>query len=87
MYLTEGLTVLSATETRTTNLIAPDYEVDEDGLFFFCPRSTSTDKLTGMMRLVIPELLQKDFPHHSSLVWKADITGSAGLTSGSLFFY
>ena len=34
MYLTRGLTMKSATEAKTTALIAPDSEVDEDGLLF-----------------------------------------------------
>ena len=49
---------------KTTALITPDYEVDQDGLLFFCPRSTPADDRTGMMRLVIPEQLQRDFLHH-----------------------
>ena len=38
--------------------------MDEDGLLFFCPRSTPTDDRTRMIRLVKPELLQKDVLHH-----------------------
>ena len=64
VYLTGYQTVLSAAEARTTALISLDYEVDEDGLFFFCPRFTPMDGRTGMMRLVKPDLLQKYFQHH-----------------------
>ena len=64
MYLIGDMTRLSAEEVNTTAFIAPYCEVDEDGMLFFCSRSTPTDDRTGMMRLVIPELLQKDVLHH-----------------------
>ena len=45
--------------------MAPDYEVDQDELLFFCPRSaTKSEDRVEMVRLVIPELLQQDFLHH-----------------------
>ena len=37
--------------------IAPDYEGDESGLSFFCPRTAdSAEELTELLRLVVPEL-------------------------------
>ena len=45
--------------------ITPDYEVDENGLLFFCPRaSRPLGDRTEVIRLVVPELLQHDFLHH-----------------------
>ena len=82
MYLKGDLTVLRAAEARMTALITPDYEVDEDGLLFFCYRSTTIDDRTGLMRMVIPKLLQKYFLHQFHTSVKADIKGSAGLTNG-----
>ena len=38
LYLTGDLTTLSAAEMKTTALIAPVYEVNQDGLLLFCPR-------------------------------------------------
>ena len=64
LYLTKDPTTFSAKEMKTTAQIAPDYEVDQDGLLFFCLRSTPADDRTGMMQLVIPDLLQRDFLHH-----------------------
>ena len=64
LYLTGDPAQLSAAEAKITACIAPDYDVDESGLLFFCPRSAAVNDRMGMMRLVIPELLQKDFLHH-----------------------
>ena len=52
--LKEDLTMLSAAEARKTAMIAPYYEVEEDGVLFFWPRSTPTDTRAKMMRPVIP---------------------------------
>ena len=61
LYIEGSLTTLSAAEVKTTALITPDYEVDQDGLLFFGPRSTPADVRNGVMRLVIQELLQRYF--------------------------
>ena len=58
------MNTLSAAEMKKTALITPNYEVDQDILLCLCPRSTPADDRTGMMRLVIPELRQRDFLHH-----------------------
>uniref|UniRef100_A0AAV1VN60 Integrase catalytic domain-containing protein n=1 Tax=Peronospora matthiolae TaxID=2874970 RepID=A0AAV1VN60_9STRA len=56
---------LSADEAKMCALIAPDYEVDQSGLLFLCPRSnTEVDDRTELARLVVPEQLQQDFLHH-----------------------
>ena len=41
LCLKGGLTVLSVAEVGTTTLVAPGYEVNKDGLLFFCSRSNS----------------------------------------------
>ena len=64
LYLTGDPAQLSAAEAKIAACIAPDYNVDESGLLFFCPRSAAVNDRMGMMRLIIPELLQKDFLHH-----------------------
>ena len=74
-YMIGDLTKLSAAKKNTSAIIAPDYEVDEDGLMFFCPRSTPTDDLTGLMRLVVPDCCRKISYTTSTLVWKVDIRG------------
>ena len=56
---------LNVEEAKSSALIAPDYEIDEDGLLFFCPSSVSkSNDRTELIRLVVPELLQQDFLHH-----------------------
>lgn len=56
---------LSAEDAKSSARIAPDYEVDESGLLFFCPSATpKSDDRTELIRLVVPELLQRDFLHH-----------------------
>uniref|UniRef100_A0AAV1UK23 Integrase catalytic domain-containing protein n=1 Tax=Peronospora matthiolae TaxID=2874970 RepID=A0AAV1UK23_9STRA len=64
-YLVGDMAKLSADEAKMCPLIAPDYEVDQSGLLFFCPRSnTEVDDRTELARLVVPEQLQQDFLHH-----------------------
>ena len=56
---------LSVTEVKVCARIAPDYEVDQSGLLFFCPRSaTELEDRTELARLVVPEQLQQAFLHH-----------------------
>ncbi|POM79909.1 Reverse transcriptase, partial [Phytophthora palmivora] len=45
--------------------IASDYEVDENDLLFFCPKTVQRDDgRDAVIRLVVPESLQQDFLHH-----------------------
>ena len=56
IYLVGDVAKLSAAEAKVCNLIAPDYEVDQSGLLFFCPRSvTEAEDRTELARLVVPE--------------------------------
>ena len=69
-YLVGDVAKLSAAEVKVCALIAPDYEVDQSGLLFFCPRSaTEAEDRTELARLVVPEQLQRDFLqyYHTSL--------------------
>ena len=60
-----GITKLSIEEAKLCARIALDYEVDESGLLFFCPRSTEDPySRVELIHLVVPELLQQDFLHH-----------------------
>ena len=66
----EDIPKLSNEEAKLCARIALDYEVDESGLLFFCPRSTEdSDSRVELIRWVVPELLQQDFLHqyHTSL--------------------
>ena len=40
-YLIGDVNKLKAAELKSSALIAPDYEVDQSGLLFFCPRSAA----------------------------------------------
>uniref|UniRef100_A0AAV1UNR5 Reverse transcriptase n=1 Tax=Peronospora matthiolae TaxID=2874970 RepID=A0AAV1UNR5_9STRA len=64
-YLSGDVSNLDAEEVNMCTKLAPEYEIDENGLLFFCPmaKSESEDR-DGLMRLVIPETLQQDFLHH-----------------------
>ena len=56
-YLVGDLTQLNAEDAKSCARIAPDYEVDENGLLFFSPRSSKgSDDRMEMVRLVVPEL-------------------------------
>ena len=83
LYMTEYRNMFIAAEKRTIALIAPNYEVDEGGVLYFCPRSTPTGDRTEMMRLVHQRCCRKISYTTSTPVWKADIKGSAGHTSAS----
>ena len=64
-YLVGEIADLNPEGSKASAVIAPDYEVDESGLLFFCPRSaTQSEDRTTLARWVIPELLQPDFLHH-----------------------
>lgn len=46
--------------------MADQYEVDENGLLFYCPSvGANAEDRDMLMRLVIPETLQNDVLHHS----------------------
>ena len=69
-FLIGDITKLSIEEAKLCARIAFDYEVDETGLLFFCPRSTQDpDSRVEVIRWVVPELLQQGFLHqyHTSL--------------------
>ena len=64
-YLVGDMAKLSADEAKMCALTAPDYEVDQSKLLYFCPRSnTEVNDRTELARLVVPEQLQRDFLHH-----------------------
>ena len=65
MYRTGDVACLDNEEAKLCARIAPDYEVDESGLLFFCPRTAvSAEERTELVRLVVPKFLQRDFLHH-----------------------
>ena len=56
IYLGGDVAKLKAAKAKVCALIAPDYEVDQRGLLFFCPRSaTEAEDCTKLARLVVPE--------------------------------
>lgn len=64
-YLIGDINHLNNEEAKLCVRIAPDYEVDESVLLFFCPRSAdNAEGRMELLKLVIPELLQQDFLHH-----------------------
>ncbi|OWZ00441.1 reverse transcriptase, partial [Phytophthora megakarya] len=64
-YLIGDLKGLSKEDAKACSKIAATYEVDEDGLLFYCPRTLTRDEdRDDVVRLVVPESLQQDFLHH-----------------------
>ena len=62
IYLTGDICTITSADAKSCALIAPDYEVDKDGLLLFCPReATKSGYRAELVRLVIPELFQQDF--------------------------
>ena len=64
-YLSGDVSNLDAGEVKVCAKLAPEYEIDESDLLFFCPTAKrESEDRDGLMRLVIPETLQQDFLHH-----------------------
>ncbi|POM70381.1 Reverse transcriptase, partial [Phytophthora palmivora] len=56
---------LAPADAKSCAKIASDYEVDENDLLFFCPKTVQRDEdRDAVIRLVVPESLQQDFLHH-----------------------
>ncbi|OWZ06739.1 LOW QUALITY PROTEIN: reverse transcriptase [Phytophthora megakarya] len=59
------VSALTAEEAMACSKIAANYEVDENGLLFFCPKTLQRDEdRDGVVRMGIPDCLQRDFLHH-----------------------
>uniref|UniRef100_A0AAV1U163 Integrase catalytic domain-containing protein n=1 Tax=Peronospora matthiolae TaxID=2874970 RepID=A0AAV1U163_9STRA len=64
-HLSGDVSNLDAVEVKMCAKLAPEYEIDENNLLFFCPMAKrESEDRDGLMRLVIPEMLQQDFLHH-----------------------
>ena len=59
-YLKSDISSLDAGEVKMCAKLALEYEIDGNGLLFFCPvAKTESEDRDGLMRLVIPETLQQ----------------------------
>ncbi|KAE8957487.1 hypothetical protein PR001_g31356, partial [Phytophthora rubi] len=64
-YLLGSVHDLPPEDIKSYNTVGSDYEVDLDGLLFYCPPAKrTTEERNGLMRLVVPETLQQDVLHH-----------------------
>ncbi|KAE8879139.1 hypothetical protein PF003_g36705 [Phytophthora fragariae] len=64
-YILGAVHDLSPEDIKSYNAVGSDYEVDLDGLLFYCPPAKrTTEERDGLMRLVVPETLQQDVLHH-----------------------
>nr|KAE8920668.1 hypothetical protein PF009_g29042 [Phytophthora fragariae] len=64
-YLLGAVHDLLPEDIKSYNTVGSDYEVDLDGLLFYCPPAKrTTEERDGLMRLVVPETLQQDVLHH-----------------------
>ncbi|OWY96428.1 reverse transcriptase, partial [Phytophthora megakarya] len=64
-YLDGQVNVLTAEEAKICSKMAAYYEVDDNGLLFFCPKTLQRgEDRDGVVRMVIPDSLQRDFLHH-----------------------
>ncbi|OWZ10236.1 LOW QUALITY PROTEIN: reverse transcriptase [Phytophthora megakarya] len=87
-YLNGDLNGLSKEDAKTCSKIAATYEVDEDGLLFYCPRTLTRDEdRDDTVRLVVSESLQQDFLHHyhTSLEGGHQGVGRHTVESGRVF--
>ncbi|GMF22051.1 unnamed protein product [Phytophthora fragariaefolia] len=64
-YLRGDLADLTSEEAKACSKIASDYEVDDDGLLFYCPATVQSNGDRDLIaRLVVPETLHQDFLQH-----------------------
>ncbi|KAE8885766.1 hypothetical protein PF010_g23992 [Phytophthora fragariae] len=64
-YLLGAVHNLPPEDVKSYNAVGSDYEVDLDGLLFYCPPAKrTTEERDGLVRLVVPETLQQDVLHH-----------------------
>uniref|UniRef100_A0AAV1V9A4 Integrase zinc-binding domain-containing protein n=1 Tax=Peronospora matthiolae TaxID=2874970 RepID=A0AAV1V9A4_9STRA len=64
-YLNGDVSSLDAGEGKMCAKLAPEYEIDENDLIFFCfTAKREPEDREGLMRLVIPETLKQDVLHH-----------------------
>ncbi|KAE8914804.1 hypothetical protein PF005_g11180 [Phytophthora fragariae] len=64
-YLVGTVHDLSPEDIKFYNAVGSDYDVDLDGLLFYCPPAKrTTEERDGLMRLVVPKPLQQDVLHH-----------------------
>ncbi|KAL4128411.1 hypothetical protein PRIC2_007399 [Phytophthora ramorum] len=64
-YLAGDVATLAQEEARSYSNLAMDYEMDLDGLLFYCPPNRKSDEDRDLaMRLVAPETLHQDILHH-----------------------
>uniref|UniRef100_A0AAV1TTL0 RNase H type-1 domain-containing protein n=1 Tax=Peronospora matthiolae TaxID=2874970 RepID=A0AAV1TTL0_9STRA len=83
-YLSGDVLNLDAVEVKMCAKLAPEYEIDENNLLFFCPMAKrESEDRDGLMRLVIPETLQQDFCITITRVWKEAIRVLAEPIRGS----
>uniref|UniRef100_A0AAV1VBY4 Integrase zinc-binding domain-containing protein n=1 Tax=Peronospora matthiolae TaxID=2874970 RepID=A0AAV1VBY4_9STRA len=65
-FLNGDVSSLDAGKGKMCAKLAPEYEIDENDLIFFCPTTKrEPEDRGGLMRLVIPETLQQDVLHHN----------------------
>ena len=65
IYLTGDVSTITSADAKSCVLIALEFEVYQNGLLIYCPRSaTKSEDRTELVRLVTPKLLQQAFLHH-----------------------
>ena len=80
IYLVGDVAKLSAAEAEVYTLIAPDYEVDQSGLLFFCSRSaTEAEDHTELARLVVIKQYSETSCTTTTQVWRV-VTKELALT-------
>ena len=83
IYLSWDVFTITSADVKSCDLISPDYEVNQDKLLLFCPRSaTKSQDHVELVRLVIPELLQQNFCIITILAWKEATRVLVKLISG-----
>ena len=75
---------MAAGEVKVCAKLAPENEIDDNDLLFFCPMpKRESEDSDGMISPIIPETLQHDFCHTTTQVKNETTKVLAGRTSRS----
>ncbi|GMF39344.1 unnamed protein product [Phytophthora fragariaefolia] len=75
-YLAGRIQQLTQDEAKSYSKISMDYDVDLNGLLYYCPSTKHIDSdRDRLMKLVVPETLQQDVLHHYQVSLKGGHQG------------
>ncbi|GMG14894.1 unnamed protein product [Phytophthora fragariaefolia] len=84
-YLAGRIQQLTQDEAISNSKVSMDYDVDLNGLLYYCPPTKHIDSDRDRpMKLVVPETLQQDVLHHYHVSLEGVTKGSTGESPGNI---